>query len=694
MTDDEILAEARKFYDDVIAYDSENRSNALADLEFLMGDQWDMMARQIRQVEQRPCLTINKLPAFIKQVTNDQRQNTASIKIHPVGDGADEKVAEILQGISRHIEYSSGAKIAYDRAINNAARIGFGYWRLVTDYCDEKTFDQEIRFRSIRNPFTVYFDPTSTEPDGSDQKRCLISVEMNRKEFEAKYPDAKATDQSFINGTGDSMPGWISKDQIRLGEYYRIEEEKATLCMLADGSTGWKSDLPKEMYPLIQRERESSKRKVMWYKITGADILEKAEIKCKWIPVFPVWGDEVDINGKVYRAGIIRNAKDPAKMYNVHMTAATEEVITRAKAPYIGAEGQFEGHEKKWRQANVRAFPYLEYKPKTVDGQLAPAPQRQPMADVPTGMLALAAQANEDIKATTGIYEASLGQRSNETSGVAIRQRERQGDNANFNFTDSLNMSVLQCGRCINDMIPNYYDATRIVRIMGEDGSVESAEINKPLAPEEQEVGEDGAMKTILNDLSIGEYDVTVSSGPAYQTLRQEAQETMAGLIQAHPEAMQIIGDLWIKAQDWPGHEEMAERYARTIPPQIKGDAGADPKEQLNQAMQQIEQQNQALQMSEQHMQELEQELQKAQAGTEREQIKGDYMLQLEQMKQAAALQIEQQKAQIQLAIEDMKGQVSKDVAELNGVIQILLQKMQPPPELAADVSQDLKEDD
>jgi len=691
VSDDDIIKEALEYYNNVIQYDSENRTQALADLEFLLGDQWDQGARQIRQVEQRPCLTINKLPAFLAQVTNDQRKNKVSIKTHAVDEDADDEIAEILQGLIRHIEYSSNADVAYDRAINSAAAIGFGYYRLTTDYCNPKSFDQEIRFKSIRNPFTVYFDPYSTEPDGSDQKKCLISEEMPREDFKRQYPKSEASNDSFLTGTGNSA--WINKTSIRIGEYYRIEETEADLYLLADGSTVWADELIAGVMPVDKRK--STKRKVMWYKITGVDILERAEIKCNWIPVFPVYGAEVDINGKVFRSGMIRNAKDPAKMYNVWMTAATEEIASRAKAPYIGAEGQFEGHEKKWRQANVRNFPYLEYKPKTADGQLAPPPQRQPMADIPVGVLTMAQHASDDIKATTGIYDASLGARSNETSGRAIFARQQEGDNANFHFTDNRNRTIRHTGRCIISMVPNYYDATRIIRIMGEDGKIQAKTINQPLPPEQQEVDEYGnAIKTVLNDLTVGEFDVTESVGPAYETALMETADKLVQLAGNWPELMALAGDKVIQAMDIKGGDEIADRIKRSMPPNITGDGDQDPKAQLAAQAQQMAQMQQALQMSEQHMQDLEQKLQKAESGTEREMIKAQAQAERESEKNALLYALEQIRTDSAERIAAANNETRADVAELAGMVQLLVQKMQPPPALASDVNEDLTKDD
>lgn len=668
--DDAIIAECKQYMQVSIHADGVNRSNGLEALAFVAGDQWDPAARAQRQLSGRPCLTVNKIPTYLHQVTNDQRQNVPSIKVHPVDNGADVETAEVLQGLIRHMEYASNADAAYDTAVNSAAAIGYGYFRLVTEYCDETSFDQDIVFKRIRNAFTVYFDPASTEPDGSDQTKCALSTKMARTEFKRLYPKAKASDDSLVAGLGDQAAWWLDENTVRVTEYYRVSMKTATLVQLSNGETGWKDELDQAAAAAvgitISRERESAKRTVEWFKLTATDVLERAEIKCKWIPVFPVWGDEVDLDGKVIRSGLVKHAMDPARMYNVWMTAATEEVALRPKAKYVMAEGQEEGHEDEWAAANNSASPYITYKPVSLGGMLAPAPQRQPLADVPAGMLTMAQHASDDIKATTGIFDASLGARGNETSGKAIIARQREGDVANFHYTDNLMRTLRHVGRCIVNMIPSYYDAERVVRIMGEDQTVKSAEINKPL-PQPVKDKRTGAIKTVLNDMTVGKYDVTISSGPQYSTLRQEAAQAMVEFGQSWPKLMDIAGDKVVKAMDWPGADEIAERIKKTIPPELtEGEDEDAPPEIPPQAKQAIAQMEQTIAA-------MQEELQQAKSGVEKANIDAQAKIATAQTAAESAIQVAQINATSRM-----------DVEELKGMIAVILQKLQPPPELVS----------
>jgi hypothetical protein len=575
-SDDAIIALCKARFQLCVDSDDADRQLGLDDLNFLWVDQWDANARRARELDGRPCLSSNVLPSILHQVTNDNRQNRQSIHIHPANDDASEEVAEVLEGLIRHIEYDSNADTAYDTAVASAASIGFGWFRLISEYESPTSFDQVLKVKRVRNAFTVYLDPEAVEMDGSDARFAIITSKMAKEDFKREYPKATVTYQTIGRAVGTDNNNWVWSDQCRVTEYYTIIYKPATLCLYSDGTTALKSEkvIPAFGVTMV-KERATSIPQVMWYKVTAFEVLEKAEIPCQWIPVFPVWGDEVDLNGQTMRRGLIRNAKDPIKMANFWETSATEEVAMRTKTPYIGAVGQFESMESDWASANQRQFSYLEYNPITVDGTVVGAPQRQPMADVPVGALAMLAHSRDNIKAVTGIYDASLGARGNETSGKGIMARQRQGDIANFHYADNLAKAIRHLGRCMISMIPHIYDTERVIRILGEDESATHTVVNQP-NPDPQPDPETGAVQKVLNDLTVGEYDVVVSSGPSYSTLRQEAVDSMTAVGQAYPRLWEIAGDKMVKAMDWPGADDISERIKRTIPPAVLGEEDED----------------------------------------------------------------------------------------------------------------------
>jgi hypothetical protein len=665
---DGILAELRKRVQWAVDFDADTRSEALEDLRFVAGQQWPDAWRRTRELEARPCLTINKLPAFIHQITNDQRQNKPSIKIHPVDDNADVETAQIIQGLIRHIEYSSNADFCYDSATANAVQIGFGYFRLVTEYCDETSFDQDIKFKRIRNPFTVYCGP-HLEPDGSDMLWCVISEEVPRDEFKREYPKANASDSAnWPTGPGDANVQWLSVDSVRVAEYYRIELKPATLCLMADGTTGYKDEMPTYDPAFCVKERATHKRVVMWRKCTGYDVLEEREIPGRFIPVFPVYGDEIDLDGKVIRSGVVRFAKDPQRMYNYWMTSATEEVALRPKTPFIGAEGQFEDYEDQWSQANNRSFAYLTYKPTTVDGILVPPPQRSQPADIPSGTLALAMHANDNIKATTGIFDASLGARGNETSGRAILARQREGDVANYHYVDNLSRAIRHAGRVIVAWIPKIYDTQRVVRIMGEDESLRFETVNKVEMKHELDefTQQIQTIENVLNDVRVGTYDVTVTTGPAYSTMRQEAAQAMVEFGQSWPKLMDIAGDKVVKAMDWPGAEEIAERIKKTIPPELTREKDEGEEEDLPpQVVQQIEQATQYIEVLQRENQMLKAEATQKAEDRRLEKYKID-------VDATTKVVVEEMKAQMQ-PLQDLGGRIQQIEAALGQLADALV---------------------
>jgi hypothetical protein len=575
----DIIDECRKLIEFVTSTDGDNRSAAIDDLEFLSGNQWPDEISRAREADDRPMITVNTLPTYIRQVTNDQRQNKGAIKTHPVDEEADPDTAEVIQGFIRHIEYDSNADVAYDTAVNGAASNGFGWFRLVTEWASEKSTDQDIKFRRIRNPLTV-FPGYHEQPEGSDIKQLAISIKITRAEFERQYPNA---DMAGFGDLGPEWADWRDDQFIRVAEYYRIEYEDCEVVKLSNGESGFKDKLI-ELPPgvTVVKTRKGQRSKVMWSKLTAVEELESTEIKADRIPVFPVYGDEIDINGRVIRSGLIRHAKDPVRMNNYWLTKATEEVALRGLAPYIGAEGQFEGHPE-WEEANSRAYAYLEYVPKSFDGVLAPAPQRQPMADVPTGTLAMAMHSAQNVQQTIGIFNAGLGEKSNETSGKAILARQREGDVGTFHYTDNLNLARKAAGRCIISMLPYYYDTERGVRILGEDGKASTVTLNQPNTTKKK--SKDGIVRDVLNNVCAGKYDVTVTSGPSYTTARTEAAEYLTQVAQGakDPATSAVATYLAIKNSDVPGAEQAIKMMEKlpSIAPLLEPESGDDGEEMI-----------------------------------------------------------------------------------------------------------------
>lgn len=602
------LHEMREQYKIASEYWADDRKAALEDIKFRAGEQWPQAALDARK--NRPVLVVDKCSQYVRQVVNDSRQNRPGIKVRPVDSGADMKTAEIFQGLCRHIESRSNADVAYDTSIEHAATSGTGFIRVLTEYMHNDTMDQEIAVKRVRNPLNVLIDPNSTEPDGSDMKFCFVIEDVPCDDFEKLYPDED--EESF---TSEGMPDGWGGDTIRVVEHWYIEEEQRTLHKLQDGSIVDDKLLSKAKEagfdPVIIESREIPKQKVMWAKANGKKyIKEPIEWPGKWIPIIPVFGNEIDIEGKVSHFGLIRPAKDAMRLYNYSRSAFAERVALTPKAPWVAAEGQVEDYKNEWQTANTENHSVLRYTPVDIAGHPVPPPMRQSAADVPMGFAQDMQLSEHDIQASMGMYAASLGAPSNERSGKAIMARQREGDVGTFHYHDNLNRSIRHVGRIIVNLAPKIYDTKRLVRIIGEDGTVDQAVIDPSLQMSNMQVG----IKTFYN-LSVGNYDVEVDTGPSYTTKRQESAEAMMEIVRANPALMQIMGDLLVKNMDWPGAEDMSNRLKLMLPPQIQQaeqqKKGIDPQVQqiMQQAQQAIGQKDQMLQQAMQKLQELQQEI-------------------------------------------------------------------------------------
>jgi hypothetical protein len=493
---EEILTVARSRMNTAMTAFSQTREDELDDLRFYAGSpdnqwQWPADVLQTRGAVQgqtinaRPCLTINKLPQHVHQVTNEQRMNRPGIKVIPADDEADVDVAEVFNGVIRHIEYISDADVAYDTACENQVSYGEGYIRLLTEYCDENSFDQDIKIGRIRNSFSVYMDPLIQDPTGADAKWCFVTEDLPKAEYERLYPDAAPISTLMSLGVGDqSIAQWIGENTIRIAEYFYIEYEKQTLNLYPGNQTAF-SGTPEDktlrmMFGKPIRSREADRKKVKWCKINGYDILEEREWAGAYIPVVRVVGNEFEVDGRMYVSGLVRNAKDAQRMYNYWVSQEAEMLALAPKAPFIGYGGQFEGYEKQWKTANTNNWPYLEVNPDVTDGQGAvlPLPQRAQPPMASSGLLQAKAGAAEDIKSATGQYNASLGMTSNERSGKAILARQREGDIGTYHYVDNLARAIRHIGRQLVDLIPKIYDTERIARIIGEDGEPSTVKMN------------------------------------------------------------------------------------------------------------------------------------------------------------------------------------------------------------------------
>lgn len=595
MSEEDILKDAMDQFQESQDGSSYNRDAYEEDIRFArMSDQWPHDIARQREHDNRPMLTVNKIAPIIRQVVNESRQNTPAIRVSPVDGGSDIDTADVISGLVKSIERRSKADVAYDTAMDNACSGGFGFWRVAIDYAAPDSFDLEAKIIRIPNPLMVHWDVNSMGFDASDWNYAFVSDMLSEDEFEKTYPGAQKA--SFEGDSRDSVNNWIEGNQIRVSEYFRKEMKEEDVVQLSNGQTYRMKDLERmakayfeaggidlggmldegeviQAFMAVNNLVETRRRKSQFPDIrrrviTSAEVLVDDPWPGQYIPICPVWGDEVVIDGRRHFRSMIRDAKGAQQMHNFWRTAATELVALAPRAPFLMQENALpkEGVERaKWQEANTQSYPYLLY------SSQSNMPQRQPFAGVPGGAVQEAIASNQDIQDITGVYPSSTGARSNETSGRAIIARERQADVSNFHFIDNLSRAIQYCGQVLVDIIPAVYSAKETIRILGEDQTEKVVRLT-------QEAGgmEDGQER--LYNLSVGRYDVTVDTGPSFASQREEARETLLELMTRVPGSAQVLGDIFLRHMDFQGAEEAAERLERLFAPQMNpGQPGIPP---------------------------------------------------------------------------------------------------------------------
>lgn len=600
--EDAVIAEAQARFSQVASSEQENRAEAIDDLQMLAGrGHWPKKIVDERKADRRPVLTVNKLPSFTDQVKNDSRLNKVSVKVKPYSGGATRELAENLNSIIRNIENVSDADVAYQTAFDSAVDNGFGYFRIITAFVDDASFDQEIRFKRIRNPMSVYLDNKHTEYDGRDSRFAFITEKVSRDEYKIRYPGKEISPFNSSMDSNESL--WVGENEVRIAEYWVKEPAVKKLYLLSDERTvdgdKWDSivdDLKanetmvhlapdpqnpegspiqtegpapegsgfqqevRNPTPKVIKERVVNSHKVVHYLIGGNEIIEgPTEWPGKYIPIVPVWGKEIVIDDERFLRGLIRFAKDSQRMYNYFRTAATETVALTPKAPHIVEERQIEGYEADWESSNRKNLPFIKYK--HIRG--VPAPKREIVSQTALGEITEANISSDEMKSTTSLHDPSLGAQGNEVSGRAILARQRKGDIANFIFHDNLKRGIKFGGDILIDLIPKVYDTMRQLAVIEEDGAEKMLTVNEPIL--DVATGK----FVLINDLTLGRYKVVATSGPSISTQREESVASMLDFMRTAPEAASLMIDVVAENMDWPGAIKIANRFKKLLPPGI-----------------------------------------------------------------------------------------------------------------------------
>lgn len=553
--DEELVEEALKRFDRSVEYEKSEREMALHDIRFVHDEdyQWTEQAKAAR--EGRPVMQFDKLSGSIDQVMGDHLQNRPAIKVRAVEDG-DMDTAETYTGLIRNIESTSNAKRAYSNGFKFSISGGFGHWRIVQDYVSDDCFDQDLIIKAIPNPFNWYSDPLAEEVTKEDGMYWIGFKELLKADFEELYPKAQSGVGSDFSATGLKRE-WFTDEMVRIAEYYRKVPAKKKLYMMSDQSV-----LDSSAEPILDElaaggievvnEREIDSHNIEHYLITGIEVLETYEYLGKYFPIIPVYGKSINIEGKFKYRGLVRKGVDAQRAYNYERSNYIEQTALQPKQPLLATQAMIDGHEQQWKNMNTTNDPVLLFN--FDQGQ---APTRQPPGQPNAAYLAAMQISSDDIKSTTSIYDASLGARSNETSGKAILERDRQGDTATFEYTSELVEAIEYTGKVLVDLIPKIYDGDRMIRILGEDDAEDSIHINQAVMDMQS------GQEVIKNDLSKGTYDVVVRTGASYSTKRAETATQMSQIMAQNPEMSQLFADIYFKSLDLVGGEEVVKRIRK-----------------------------------------------------------------------------------------------------------------------------------
>lgn len=624
MADDDFIGTARKRFEAAAQDEKELRAKFISDLKFASpdgDDQWDPLVKMQREQAGRPAMSFPRCHTFVQQVSNEARQNKPQIKFAPRVD-ADKDTAEVYEGLARSIQYCSDAQIAYETAIECSAGGSFGYYRFLTDYVDDDSDDLELLIKPVDDPLTIY---GILVPSCFRRKPmwAFVVEEIPKEEFKRLYPDSEMASLSWSDAESQAE-GWVGSETVRIAEYWTVEETK------------------------VQGKRRP-KRTVKFCKINGLEVLKDSETD--WagstIPIVPVLGKQMIMEGKPKLFSVVRPQKSAQQLINYSKSRIAETLSTSPISPYMVAEGQIDGYEKEWGSLNTVPRPYLPYKITDVAGRPAPPPQRQTFEPPIQSLSAFVMQEIDDMKATTGIFDASLGNQSNETSGQAIMRRQQQANINNLHFMDNLERSFRESGDIIAELIPLIYDSAREIQILGEDESPKVVKINQPHI-------DNGQPRNY--DMTKGKFKPIVTIGKAYGSKRAESFDTISQVVQTSPNMFPMVADILFKNSDMAGADELAERFKKMLPPNLQDDQNNPLPPQAQAAVSQAHQQMQGMQA----------QLQQLTMEKQAKAWEAQGRLQQIQAQSQADLILENRKMEVQVAVAEIesKSQMAQERAQ------------------------------
>jgi hypothetical protein len=673
-----VVERAKRCWKEVCDIEAPQRERELEDIKFQIPEnQWPEKGYQDRKKAGRPTLSISLLRQPLQLIHNQAAAAQLGVDIHPVNETASAELAEIKQGIYRRIERDSNAEQARLWGLDRAEQCGRGWYRVNTQWDEDgdDPWDQEIVIERILHQESVYMDPSAQQPDFSDAEWAFVATWVPLDRFRREFPNAKIakSDSDFSFGM-QHEPDWVKTDSgkraVLVVEYFYKHHEYVTV---QDGD----------------RKREMDKVTVKWCKLTGAEPepLEEQDWNGRYIPLIPVIGIELQpINGERRWEGLVRPARDAQTAFNYAISSEVEDVARVSKTPYVGAVGQFEGHEDKWATANVKNYPYLEYNPIVDQVGRQPLPPPAPMQIDGSKMqlsMQLASEAKNLVQSATAIFDPSLGQvNTREKSGRHVLALQQQGEASTSHFTNNLAKITMRYeAMVVLDLMPKIYDRPgRVTRVLGGEDETKTVMLNQHFVKDAEGKpvpAEPNAPGAQIYDLTKGKYSLSVTIGKSQQTRLQEGAEEIGKILEAAPQLMTVIGPTYFRFRDFPGAKEIADILKEMREKEFPGlgqdkDGQATPDQLKAQLSAQAQQMQLVQAQLQQAMEAIKTDQAKQQAQIMKAQLDAQTKSQVAQIESQTELAIANQNNQTKLAIEKLAASVQALVEERKGADELL----------------------
>ena len=612
---------------------------------FVMGSQWTEDESKLFIDYKKIPLSFNKLAPLINHLLGEQRQNTPNLQVIP-SDGVPVETAATREALVKDISLNSSAKRVYQNAFQQASIGGFGAYMIDTEYENNRSFNQIIVIRDIKDPTWCYWDVSAQSPCKTDGMCAGYRTRMSRKMFAGEYgKDLEASIGAEANYDEGSATGWIfsTDNEITvISDYERVykdeiiyqlsnsrvinakELKKLEVIMVEDQKFYFDND---ELVT-VENKRTVPKYTIVHRKIAGDWILEETDFPSEQLPViFVDQNSYIDKSGKQICRPFIKDARDSQRYINYLGTQSAYLMRVSRYDQFLVSKENVKSPDTQiiWRD------------PATAQGGLVydespngNKPEQLRPPELSQSLITQYQRALSDIESCTGMYGTQVGEQGNETSGKAIDARTRRGNYNTYVPFDSLNRTVACGGQIIDEMIPKIYDSERSIMLNMPDRGVSEVTLNKQT---------DAYGSQIENDMRSGHYTIRLVPGASFEGQKQENLESIQTVLQADPSLFRLVADLYVENLPLANNIELRNRLRTIVPPEIieAGKTGKPippkppeipPEIQLK--MQELEQRKEAAQMQMQ--------------AKMREIDAKEHALQLEGIKTGQTMQVEMQR--------------------------------------------------